>query len=82
MTETSECYLGDGLYARFDGWQVILRAPRDGGDHIVALEPEVVAALVTFLADLNRQSPGVPVFEAMRHGMRRAARSEPTTESD
>jgi hypothetical protein len=28
-----ETYLGDGLYASFDGWQVKLRAPRDGGDH-------------------------------------------------
>ena len=73
MSKTSECYLGDGLYASFDGDQVILRAPRDGGDHIVALEPEVVAALVTFLADLNRQHPVVPVFEAVQRAMQRAA---------
>ena len=33
-----ETYLGDGLYASFDGWQIRLRAPRDGGDHEVFLE--------------------------------------------
>ena len=33
-----EVYLGDGLYASWDGWQVKLRAPREGGDHVVFLE--------------------------------------------
>jgi hypothetical protein len=33
-----ETYLGDGLFASWDGWQVKLRAPRDGGDHVVFLE--------------------------------------------
>jgi hypothetical protein len=37
-------YLGDGLYASFDGYQFCLRAPRDGGDHVVFLEPPVLAA--------------------------------------
>lgn len=44
----SETYLGDGLYASFDGYQVILRTSREGGDHWVALEPSVYAALVDF----------------------------------
>lgn len=43
--ENQETYLGDGLYVSFDGWQIRLRAPRDGGDHFVALEPEVWRAL-------------------------------------
>ena len=34
----NETYLGDGLYASFDGWQIKLRAPREGGDHEVFLE--------------------------------------------
>jgi hypothetical protein len=33
-----ETYLGDGLYASFDGYQVKLRAPREGGDHEIFLE--------------------------------------------
>jgi len=36
-----ETYLGDGLYASFDGWHIRLRAPREGGDHWIGLEPEV-----------------------------------------
>lgn len=43
---TEETYLGDGLYARVSGAGTIwLRAPREGVDHLVALEPEVFAAL-------------------------------------
>lgn len=40
-----ETYLGDGLYASFDGYQIQLRAPRFEGDHFVYLEPDVYAAL-------------------------------------
>ncbi len=44
--QNAETYLGDGLYASFDGYQVILRAPRnDKGDHVVALEPVVYQGL-------------------------------------
>lgn len=73
----NERYLGHGLYASFDGWQVMLRAPRLEGDHFVALEPEVMAALITFLADLNHQHPNVPVFQAVQHVMQRKAEQEP-----
>jgi hypothetical protein len=41
----NEIYLGDGLYASFDGYYIMLRAPRAGGDHTVMLEPIVFAAL-------------------------------------
>ena len=53
MSEHTETYLGDGLYASFDGWQVILRAPREHGDHLVALEPEVAMRLLEFIAGLK-----------------------------
>jgi hypothetical protein len=44
-----EDYLGDGLYASFDGYQIILRAARiNAGDHWVALEPTVYKALQDF----------------------------------
>ncbi len=45
---TQETYLGDGLYAHFDGYQFWLRAPRNEGDHEVALEPSVFDALVQY----------------------------------
>ena len=44
-----EEYLGDGLYVSFDGFQVWLRAPRDHGDHYVALEPLVLSEFLRFL---------------------------------
>jgi hypothetical protein len=49
-----ETYLGDGLYASFDGYQITLRAPRLGGDHWVALEPEVFMALLAFVKDVKK----------------------------
>lgn len=54
--EIKETYLGDGLYASWDGWHFRLRAPRDGGDHWVALEinPEALSRFMDFVAQVNR----------------------------
>jgi hypothetical protein len=41
----AETYLGDGLYASFDGYAIVLRAPREDGDHWVGLEPDVYRSL-------------------------------------
>ena len=46
-----EIYLGDGLYASFDGWQINLRAPREDGDHEVSIEPAVWDALLEWAKD-------------------------------
>jgi hypothetical protein len=64
-TTKDESYLGDGLYATFDGWQLVLRAPRDGGDHWVALEPETFSALVRFAERINGKYD-VKHFDALR----------------
>jgi hypothetical protein len=45
----AETYIGDGVYVSFDGWQVWLRAPREEGDHRIALEPEVYQSLHQWL---------------------------------
>jgi hypothetical protein len=45
----TETYLGDGLYASDDGYMITLRAPREDGDHWVALEPGIVEALLSFI---------------------------------
>ena len=59
--ENKEEYLGDGLYASFDGYQFILRAPRgDGVDHRVGLEPSVFKALLEFRKKVYARY-GVPV---------------------
>jgi hypothetical protein len=44
----AETYIGDGLYASFDGIQFKLRAPREHGDHVVYLEPDVMAELIRY----------------------------------
>jgi hypothetical protein len=49
-----ETYLGDGLYASFDGWQVRLRAPRENGDHEVFLERSTLQAFIQFLDALPK----------------------------
>jgi hypothetical protein len=43
-------YLGDGVYASFDGYHVILRKALTG----IALEPVVLAALDEFRRDVAR----------------------------
>lgn len=52
MNHEQETYLGDGLYASFDGYMVKLRAPRENGDHWVALEPRELACFMAFIARL------------------------------
>ena len=48
-----ETYLGDGLYASFDGFQFRLRAPRENGDHEVCLEPSTLNSFEQFVADIR-----------------------------
>ena len=45
---TTEVFLGDGLYASFDGYAIILRAPRENGDHWIAIESWMFAELLRF----------------------------------
>lgn len=55
IDKPAETYLGDGLYASFDGFQFVLRAPRPDGDreiyHWVALEPAVLEAFMRFVRE-------------------------------
>jgi len=54
-----ETYLGDGLYASWDGWQVRLRAPREHGDHEVFLEDGLtLQAVFEFLDTLPIKRQG------------------------
>jgi len=45
---SNETHIGDGLYASVNGYEIKLRAPREGGDHWVALEPYAFALLLRF----------------------------------
>jgi hypothetical protein len=61
MAETqAEHYLGDGLYASFDGHSVLLRAPRLEGDHWVALEPRVWTELLQWKQSLTTEKESPP----------------------
>lgn len=51
--EPPETYLGDGLYASFDGWQVKPRAPDSPVDRVVYLEPPVLEAFERWVAKLK-----------------------------
>jgi hypothetical protein len=53
---TGEIYLGDGLYASHDGYQIALRAPREGGDHVVMLDEYTLAAFLRFVDALRKRS--------------------------
>jgi hypothetical protein len=52
MTET---YLGDGVFVSFDGWQIRLRTPRDGGDHEVYLDAPVLEEFLRFVDALPKR---------------------------
>ena len=43
---SQKTYLGDGLYAVFDGFHFVLSTERENGEHWVGLEPPVFDALI------------------------------------
>jgi hypothetical protein len=54
--QTTKCYLGDGLYASFDGYGIGLHAPRLEGDHWVYLEPDTYESLLCYVESLKEKS--------------------------
>lgn len=52
MKREDEVYLGDAVYASFDGWQICLRTG-DGNNQVIYLEPYVYASLVRFASSLR-----------------------------
>jgi hypothetical protein len=53
MPITNEEYIGDGVYASFDGFAITLRAPRERGDHFIVLEPREFMALLNYAKRLG-----------------------------
>lgn len=51
--DKEETYIGDGVYASCDGYQVWIRAERDGCQNTVALEPEVMRGLIRYATNLH-----------------------------
>lgn len=56
MEKIKEHYLGDGLYASFDGSQIKLRAPRGDGDHEVFLEQDTLNELLRYVEKLKKDA--------------------------
>lgn len=52
MLERDPEYIGDGVYASHDGHNIWLKTKRDGRDHSIALEPEVLDALANYRMSL------------------------------
>lgn len=52
ILHNKETYIGDGVYVRFDGYQIWLRTPRESGDHEIALEHAVYEALTNYVRNL------------------------------
>lgn len=48
-----EQYIGDGVYVAFDGYHIWLAANHPG-NRVVALEPEVMEALIRYNDHINR----------------------------
>jgi hypothetical protein len=48
MERPKETYIGDGVYASYDGYYIWLRAPREQGDHEIGLERPVLEALIRY----------------------------------
>ena len=42
-------YIGDGVYAKYDGYTVTLYTDREEGRHYIVLEPEHIEALNNFI---------------------------------
>jgi hypothetical protein len=50
-------YLGDGVYARSDGYYIVLETDNgDGPSNTICLEPKVLTALDQYKADLVSQA--------------------------
>jgi hypothetical protein len=49
-------YLGDGVYAGFDGYQIWVWTARDDTTHSIAFEAETLASLAKYTADLKHMA--------------------------
>jgi len=52
MPDLNQKYLGDGVYASFDGYHVNL-AVNDHRNHVIALEPSVIDKLKEYFKEIN-----------------------------
>lgn len=53
MTRLEDRYIGDGVYASFDGYHIILDLRAQDITTRIALEPEVLTGLMRYRADVE-----------------------------
>lgn len=56
MSNVAEQYLGDGVYASFDGYQIWLDTRAQSPVSRIALEPGVFRALIAYEKHLGKES--------------------------
>ena len=56
----TKCYLGDGVYASFDGHGLELTTERGNNTHWIYLEPDVYQNLLTYVQSLSAASNAHP----------------------
>ncbi len=54
MADYEERYIGDGVYASFDGYHIILDLRAQDNTTRIALEPPVFSELVRYRDDMER----------------------------
>ena len=52
--EFEKVYIGDGVYARWDGMAVLLETERDNGRHYIYLEPSHIQSLAQLIGSEPR----------------------------
>lgn len=54
-----ERYIGDGVYADFDGYHIVLKTERDiGGQNVIYLDPLVMSSLIGMNTEIVRAAHG------------------------
>lgn len=56
MTDKKQAYLGDGVYASFDGYHIWLTTQRALREDRIALEPEVYQSLQIFAKTIGMKN--------------------------
>lgn len=56
MIVKTETYLGDGVYASYDGFMIKLRTPRRDEDREIYFEPKVPAEFERFVEQLKQEA--------------------------
>ena len=51
-------YIGDGVYAEYDGFAVTLSTERESGVHWLVLEPDHLDTLNQFIAAIRKATEG------------------------